>query len=84
MVMSSVREDDQPNSPAQPAAMLEARELAVGYREGIDILQGVSLSVSVGSITSIIGPNGAGKSTLLKCLFGLTETRTPKSTRSRN
>jgi branched-chain amino acid transport system ATP-binding protein len=51
--------------------MLEARELAVGYREGIDILQGVSLGVVPGAITSIIGPNGAGKSTLLRCLFGL-------------
>jgi branched-chain amino acid transport system ATP-binding protein len=52
-------------------SMLEARDLAVGYREGIDILQGISLSVVPGSITSIIGPNGAGKSTLFKCLFGL-------------
>jgi len=52
-------------------ATLEAREINVGYREGIDILQGLSLSVVPGAITSIIGPNGAGKSTLLKCLFGL-------------
>jgi ABC-type branched-subunit amino acid transport system ATPase component len=51
--------------------MLETRELAVGYREGIDILQGVSLRVAAGAITAIIGPNGAGKSTLLRCLFGL-------------
>ena len=51
--------------------MLEARSLNVGYREGIDILQGVSLAAVPGAITSIIGPNGAGKSTLLRCLFGL-------------
>jgi branched-chain amino acid transport system ATP-binding protein len=51
--------------------MLEARNLNVGYREGIDILQGVTLGVAPGAITSIIGPNGAGKSTLLRCLFGL-------------
>ena len=51
--------------------MLEVRDLAVGYREGIHILQAVSLQVIPGAITSIIGPNGAGKSTLLKCLFGL-------------
>jgi branched-chain amino acid transport system ATP-binding protein len=51
--------------------MLEVRELSVGYREGIDILRGISLSVVPGAITSIIGPNGAGKSTLLRCLFGL-------------
>ncbi len=51
--------------------MLEARELAVGYREGVDILQGISLKAAPGAITAIIGPNGAGKSTLLRCLFGL-------------
>ena len=55
--------------------MLEARDLAVGYREGIDILRGVSLSVVPGAITSVIGPNGAGKSTLLRCLFGLLPAR---------
>jgi ABC-type branched-subunit amino acid transport system ATPase component len=51
--------------------MLEARTLNVGYREGIDILQGISLGAQPDAITSIIGPNGAGKSTLLRCLFGL-------------
>jgi branched-chain amino acid transport system ATP-binding protein len=55
--------------------MLEAHDLAVGYREGIDILRGISLSVVPGAITSIIGPNGAGKSTLLRCLFGLLPAR---------
>jgi branched-chain amino acid transport system ATP-binding protein len=53
------------------APMLEARDLSVGYREGIDILQQLSLRVEPSSITSIIGSNGAGKSTLLKTLFGL-------------
>jgi ABC-type branched-subunit amino acid transport system ATPase component len=55
--------------------MLEARDLAVGYREGMDILRGISLSVVPDAITSIIGPNGAGKSTLLRCLFGLLPAR---------
>ena len=55
--------------------MLDVSDLAVGYREGIDILRGISLSVAPGAITSIIGPNGAGKSTLLRCLFGLLPAR---------
>ncbi len=51
--------------------MLEARGLLVGYREGVDILQDVSLQAAAGTITSVIGTNGSGKSTLLRCLFGL-------------
>lgn len=56
--------------------MLEADTLSVGYREGIDILQRLSLRAAPRTITAIIGPNGAGKSTLLKCLFGLLPART--------
>ena len=55
--------------------MLEARDLVVGYHEGVDILQGVSLRADEGAITSIIGANGSGKSTLLRCLFGLLPAR---------
>lgn len=35
------------------------------------ILEGVSFSRGLGTVTAIIGPNGAGKSTLLRCLAGL-------------
>ncbi len=55
--------------------MLNLRGITAGYREGIDILHDVSLSVAEGAITAIIGPNGAGKSTILKCLFGLLAVR---------
>ncbi len=34
----------------------------------LEVLKGVSFSVSKGEIISIIGPSGAGKSTLLRCL----------------
>lgn len=52
-------------------ALLQARDVAVGYRQGIDILRELTLTVASDGITAIIGTNGAGKSTLLKCLFGL-------------
>ena len=55
--------------------MLRVRDLAVGYRAGVNILEGVGLRVEPGGITSVIGPNGAGKSTLLRCLFGLLRPR---------
>src|SRR5262249_46722924 len=54
---------------------LEAHDLVAGYLEGIDVLDGLSLTVERGSITGIIGANGAGKSTLLKTIFGFLHPR---------
>ena len=65
--------------PALEAPMDPKRENALTVKEawfrydrdGTDILQGVNLSVPVGSIHAIVGGNGAGKSTLLKALCGI-------------
>ncbi len=53
------------------APLLIVDDLHAGYQSGVDILQGLSLSVVEGALTLVIGPNGAGKSTLLKTIFGL-------------
>ena len=50
--------------------ILAVDDVSAGYQGGIDILQGLSLSVRSRSVTLIIGPNGAGKSTLLRAIFG--------------
>ena len=52
------------------AALLAIDGVHAGYTSGVDILQGLSLTVAGGSLTLVIGPNGAGKSTLLKTVFG--------------
>lgn len=50
--------------------ILEVENIVSGYGD-IEILHGVSLSVSEGEIVGIIGPNGAGKSTIFRTIFGL-------------
>jgi branched-chain amino acid transport system ATP-binding protein len=55
-------------------ALLEATGMVGGYG-GMDILNGVDLSVDAGEIVVIIGANGAGKSTAMKALFGLVTLR---------
>lgn len=55
-------------APGQPLLELAGIGLAFG---GIDALDGVSATVSQGTIHAIIGPNGAGKSSLLNCVSGL-------------
>lgn len=50
--------------------MLKAENLDAAYG-AIQVVWGVSLSVSRGQVVSIIGPNGAGKTTTLNVLAGL-------------
>ncbi|MDX1619808.1 MAG: ABC transporter ATP-binding protein [Nitriliruptorales bacterium] len=55
--------------------VLEATGLRAGYLPGVDILNGVNLTLHRGELVGIIGPNGAGKSTLVKTMFGLVPVR---------
>jgi len=50
--------------------LLETRDLLVSYGTK-QILNGVTLDVEAGKVTTIIGHNGAGKSTLVKGVFGI-------------
>jgi branched-chain amino acid transport system ATP-binding protein len=51
-------------------AMLEVRDLTVGYYKDLHILQGVNLVARKAQITTVLGANGVGKSTLLKAIYG--------------
>lgn len=50
---------------------VEAEEVRFGYREGVDVLHRVSLSVAPGTRVALVGPSGAGKSTLGRLLAGI-------------
>ena len=51
--------------------ILKIDNLWGGYKEDVDILQGVSLEVQQGEAVGIIGLNGSGKSTLGKAIMNM-------------
>lgn len=51
-------------------AVLELRDLSVGYYRDLNILSDLNLIARRGQITTILGANGVGKSTALKAAFG--------------
>jgi ABC-2 type transport system ATP-binding protein len=55
----------------EPAAV-SARSLTKRYRDVVAV-DGVTFSLSTGSVTGFLGPNGAGKTTTLRLLLGLAE-----------
>jgi len=60
--------------------LLIATDVVAGYLPGVDILNGVELTLDDGELVGIIGPNGAGKSTFVKALFGLVDVRSGEVT----
>ena len=57
--------------PGTGSALLEVRNLEVGYGNLGEVIRGVSLAVPTGQIVALLGPNGAGKTTLMRTLSGL-------------
>lgn len=53
------------------SGILKIDDLWGGYKEDVDILQGVSLEVQQGEAVGIIGLNGSGKSTLGKAIMNM-------------
>ncbi|MHA7879412.1 MAG: ABC transporter ATP-binding protein [Saccharospirillum sp.] len=56
-------------------ALIEVKNAHAGYG-GMNILNGVNMSIEQDEIGVIVGPNGAGKSTTLKAIFGLLHVNT--------
>lgn len=50
--------------------VLEAADLAIGYRPTEILSSGIDLDLQKGDVIALIGPNGIGKSTLLKTIVG--------------
>ncbi|MDH6124688.1 ABC transporter ATP-binding protein [Kitasatospora sp. GP82] len=64
--------DPETDEDAHPVGrQVSAAEVRFGYREGADVLHGISLDVAPGSRVALVGPSGAGKSTLGRLLAGI-------------
>jgi branched-chain amino acid transport system ATP-binding protein len=61
----------EPQAPVAPVAppVLELRRVHAAYGQ-IEVLHGIDLAVTTGSVLALLGPNGAGKSTALKVASG--------------
>ncbi len=72
--------DVPPDRTASGAAPVDerirVRDVTYAYREGHDVLRGVSLDLRPGERLAVVGPSGAGKSTLGRMLAGIHGPRT--------
>ncbi|MFJ7909407.1 ABC transporter ATP-binding protein [Kitasatospora sp. NPDC096204] len=66
-----VPEHEGDESARPDGRRVEAKDVRFGYREGADVLHGISLDVAPGSRVALVGPSGAGKSTLGRLLAGI-------------
>jgi ABC-type Mn2+/Zn2+ transport system ATPase subunit len=55
--------------------VIVAEGVAVGYRGGPAVLEGVTFAVKPGERVGVLGPNGGGKTTLMRALLGELEPR---------
>lgn len=61
----------RPNSLPASSAFVEVAGIGHRYRNGIDVLSGITFTIAQAEIVALIGRSGCGKSTLLHILAGL-------------
>ncbi|MFI6365383.1 ABC transporter ATP-binding protein [Nocardia sp. NPDC050630] len=59
----------EPTHPVAPQGyQVELREVRFGYDDEHEVLRGIDLVLSPGTVTALVGPSGSGKSTLVQLL----------------
>ena len=68
---------DEQSADQRPSDQrLAAQDVRYAYRDGRDVLHGITLTVAPGERLAMVGPSGAGKSTLGRLLAGIHAPRT--------
>ncbi len=62
---------DEGQAPITPRSAITLTGVSFGYRPAAPVLNGLNLTLPVGTSTALVGVNGAGKTTLVKLLTGL-------------
>jgi ABC-type multidrug transport system fused ATPase/permease subunit len=74
--IAQVPEDRTPGTDRPDGSHLVGEDLRFAYREGHDVLHGISIDLAIGERLAIVGPSGSGKSTLGRLLSGINGPRT--------
>jgi ABC-type multidrug transport system fused ATPase/permease subunit len=74
--VAEVPPDRTPSGRTPAGEDLVARDVRYAYRDGRDVLHGVSVTLRPGERLAVVGPSGAGKSTLGRLLAGIEPART--------
>ena len=69
--IADVPPDREPSGETPRDATLDVTDVRYSYREGRDVLKGVSLDLVRGERLAVVGPSGAGKSTLGRLMAGI-------------